>query len=252
MRKVKIMKDKTVWFESPSEDKFGCEINYSNNQSVEFEFNDLSNANLWGADLSNADLRNAGLRYADLRDTNLRYANLRYADLRYANLSNADLRYAGLRYANLSNADLRYADLSNAGLRDVDLSNANLRYANLWGADLWGADLDEKELPRKGIILKENKIAYKKCGNGDIVTLKIPKGSIVFNINNSKCRTNIAKCVAINGKKGKKLKAISKEDKDFIYQVGKTYEIEDFDLTYNVECSTGIHFFWTEQEAKDY
>lgn len=29
-------------------------------------------------------------------------------------------------------------------------------------------------------------------------------------------------------------------------------EVEDFNLMYNVECASGIHFFWTEEEAKEY
>ena len=37
-----------------------------------------------------------------------------------------------------------------------------------------------------------------------------------------------------------------------IYEVGKELEIENFDLMYNVECSTGIHFFRTREEAIDY
>lgn len=32
----------------------------------------------------------------------------------------------------------------------------------------------------------------------------------------------------------------------------KTYEIKDFDLAYNEECSTGIHFFKTRKEAEEY
>ena len=33
---------------------------------------------------------------------------------------------------------------------------------------------------------------------------------------------------------------------------GETVEVKDFDLMYNVECSSGIHFFWTKEEAEDY
>lgn len=29
-------------------------------------------------------------------------------------------------------------------------------------------------------------------------------------------------------------------------------EVEEFNLMYNVECETGIHFFWTKEEAKKY
>ena len=156
------------------------------------------------------------------------------ADLRYANL-----RYADLSNANLSNANLRYADLSNA-----DLSNA----------DLYNANLDEKEKIRKGMLLKEDFHAYKKCQENLIVELVIPKGSIVFSINNSKCRTNRAKVVSITDIEGNVTydEAISQHNDTFIYKVGAELEIEDFDLMYNVECSTGIHFFRTREEAVNY
>ena len=181
---------------------------------------------------------------ANLSNADLRYANLSNADLRYADLSNAKLRYANLYNANLNNAGLRYADLSNADLSNADLSNA----------DLSNADLDEKEKIRKGMLLKEDFHAYKKCKKNLIVELVIPKGSIVFSINNSKCRTNRAKVVSITDIEGTTNynEAISQHNDTFIYKVGAELEIEDFDLIYNVECSTGIHFFRTREEAVNY
>ena len=131
----------------------------------------------------------------------------------------------------------------------ADLRGANLSGANLYGADLSDANLDEKERIRKGICLSHKMVGYKKCRNNVIVKLEIPKGAIVFSINNNKCRTNIAKCVAIEG--GLK-KAISKQDENFIYKVGKTYAITDFNCQYNIECAEGIHFFRTKKEAKEY
>ena len=156
--------------------------------------------------------------------------------------SNAYLRYADLSNADLSNADLRYVNLSNA-----DLYNANLRYANLSNADL-----SETEKIRKGVIIDKPVRVFKKCIKNNIVELELLKGSIVFSINNKKCRTNKAKVISINGKCEKGLKCRSSYNYKFIYEVGKTLEVKDFDLMYNVECSSGIHFFWTKEEAEDY
>ena len=149
------------------------------------------------------------------------------ANLSNANLSNADLRYAYLSNAYLSNADLRYADLSNANLTN-----------------------DEKI--RKGVIIDKPVRVFKKCIKNNIVELELLKGSIVFSINNKKCRTNKVKVISINGKCEKGLKCRSSYNYKFIYEVGKTLEVKDFDLMYNVECSSGIHFFWTKEEAEDY
>ena len=141
-----------------------------------------------------------------------------------------------------------------ANLRGANLSGADLSGANLSGADLYGADLscaniskallDEKEQFRKGVILEKPMRGYKKLSGGSICVLSIPKGAIVFSINGSKCRTNKAKVLSGGG--------ASIFDKGFIYKKGKSYEIEGFDLAYNEECSTGIHFFKTRKEAEEY
>ena len=195
---------------------------------------------------SGADLRWADLRWADLRWANLREADLREADLRWANLSGADLSGADLRWADLSGANLSGADLNGANLSGADLNGADLS-----GADLREADLSDKEKIRKGKIMKKKATVYKKCQN-KIVELELQKGSIVFSINNNKCRTNRAKVISIDGERAKGITIASNYDSDFIYEVGKMIEIEDFDLMYNVECSTGIHFFWAKEEAKKY
>ena len=156
--------------------------------------------------------------------------------------NNADLRYANLSNADLSNANLRNADLFNADLSNADLSNANLS----------NADLSDTEKIRKGVIIDKPVRVFKKCIKDNIVELELLKGSIVFSINNKKCRTNKAKVISINGVCEKGLKCCSSYDRKFIYEVGKTVEVKDFDLMYNVECSSGIHFFWTKEEAEDY
>ena len=125
--------------------------------------------------------------------------------------------------------------------------------AYLEGANLRGANLDEKEKMRLGIIIEKNTIVYKKCRNDDIVELELQKGSVVFSINNKKCRTiNEVKIISINGKKTKGLKTYSIQDSSFEYEVGKKVKPLNPNLIYNVECGGGIHFFWTKKEAIDY
>ena len=38
----------------------------------------------------------------------------------------------------------------------------------------------------------------------------------------------------------------------FKYQVGQTLEVKDYDADIRVECTKGLHFFMTKQEAIDY
>ena len=191
-----------------------------------------------------ADLSNADLSGADLSGVDLSYAYLSGADLSRANLIDADLSHAKLSGAILIGTYLLDADLYGA-----DLSNADLSGADLSGACLTGAILKEEDKPRLGVILDKKIFGYKKCKNNIIIKLEIPKGAVVFGINNKKFRTNIAKCIEISNNKSI---AYSSFDDSFSYEVGKTYKIKDFNMQYNIECGTGIHFFKTLKEAEDY
>ena len=195
-------------------------------------------ANLFFADLSRAYLYNAYLADAILTGANLTRANL----------TRAYLSGAILGHANLTDADLTDANLSYANLRYVDLRYADLTRVDLTGADLTDTILDEKEQCRKGIVLTEPMTGYKKSNEGKIITLEIPIGAKVFSINNYKRRTS--KCKVINMQGKTELSSI--HDTNFKYHVGDEIEIKDFDDRYNVECSTGIHFFLTRKEAKKY
>ena len=229
-------------------DKEGGELANLSNEN-------LRNLNLSGANLYGANLRGDNLYEADLYGANLYGANLSGADLRGANLYGSNLYEADLSGANIYGADLRGANLRGANLYVADLSGADLREANLYGADLRGANLYGANLNEKirlGLILDKPMNGWKKCVGGLIVELLIPKEAIVFSINNGKCRTNKAKVVSIDGDNKKGLKAVSDYDKNFIYEVGKTVEVKDFNLQYNFECGSGIHFFRTKKEAEEY
>ena len=192
-----------------------------------------------------ADLSGADLRYINLSDADLSGANLRGADLRYVNLSDADLSGADLRYINLSDADL-----SGANLRGADP-----RYANLSGANLSGAKYNETtsflalQCPEKGSF-----IAYKKCRDGLIVELEISEDAKRSSATTRKCRASKARVINITNIDNTETfdEAISQHDSSFVYKIGETVEIEDFDMDRWNECSSGIHFFITRQEAVNY
>jgi len=64
-----------------------------------------------------------------------------------------------------------------------------------------------------------------------------------------KCRASKAKVLEISGGI---TEVSSKWDIHFIYKVGETVEVKDFDENRWNECSTGIHFFLTRKEAEEY
>ncbi len=246
----------------------------------------LSEADLRGAYLREANLREAYLRgadmsWADLRGAYLREANLSEADLRGADLSGADLRGAYLREANLSEANmswanLRGANMSWANMSWADMSWADLREAYLRGADLSGASLSEANLRRadlrgaKGtdtVITNESTAffrlqcpeagaytAYKKA-HGLIVELEIPADALRSSATSRKCRASKAKVISITNKDGSAAgveEVESDHDAAFVYRVGETVSVPDFDTDRWNECAAGIHHFITRAEAVQY
>ena len=152
--------------------------------------------------------------------------------------------------ANLSGADLR-----SANLRSANLSGANLSGANLRSADLLNVRYDECTgffalvCPEEGSF-----IGYKKA-NGHIVKLRITEDALRSSATSRKCRCSKAEVLSITTLDGEDdgLTSIpSNYDSDFIYRVGTTVEVEDFETDRWDECAAGIHFFITRQEAVQY
>ena len=212
---------------------------------------DLRDANLWNADLSGADLSCADLNDADLRGANLWYADLRDVNLRIANLWCANLSGANMKSANLSGANLWNADLSGANLSGAYLKGACLWYADLSGTNLWDAKIDFPiACSEKGSF-----IAFKKVKDDYIVELLIPEDARRCSATSNKCRCDKAKVLSItklDGTSDGVDTVYSKYDEAFVYKIGEIVEVKDFDDNRWNECSTGIHFFITRQEAVNY
>ena len=159
--------------------------------------------------------------------------------------------------ADLSRSNLSEADLSEANLYGADLRGANLRGANLRWADLSGADLSEAKNLNFPIACPEEGsfIGFKKCQDGKIVKLEITVDALRCSATGRKCRCSKAKVLSITNVDGTDANvgmAISRYDRNFIYKVGETIEVPNFNTDRWNECSTGIHFFITRQEAVDY
>ena len=147
-------------------------------------------------------------------------ANLSEVDLSGANLINADLSKA-----NLSGADLSEADLSGADLSYI-ITDENTKYFNL-------------RCPVEGSF-----VGYKKCMYDVIVTLKITEDALRSSATGDKCRCSKAEVINIEGAE----EAISWYS-GFIYHKGDIVEVKDFNQNRWIECTSGIHFFMTKEEA---
>ena len=172
---------------------------------------------------------------------------------------NADGKRSDLRGADLRGADLRGADLRGADLRSADLLGADLLGADLKGADLKGADLQGAKnipfLPWTSIVPECGSfVGWKKVG-AYIIKLKILDDAKRSNATGRKCRCSAAEVLEIQNIDG------TKSDIDRIhndsycgadYIVGEIVTPDSFDDDRWNECSHGIHFFITRQEAVEY
>ena len=150
------------------------------------------------------------------------------ADLHGADLSGADLRGADLRGADLRGADLRRADLHGADLHGADLSGADLRRADLHGAKCIDSAKNifyPLSCPEKGEYT-----GFKKA-NQKIVEIMIPADAKRSSATGRKCRASKAVVISITTLDGDPAgnEVCSDHDKDFVYRVGETVEVQNFD-----------------------
>ncbi len=259
---------------------------------VDLSFVNLRNAHLNDVNLNKADLSHADMSCAHLRNVTMYKANLSGADMTCASLGNVYLERAHLYAANLKqamlvttvmpHADLSSADLGGAylhgvDLRSVDMKNVNLSDAHIYDADLYDADLQNadlkgitvfvgatlsnaKNLPPIPMACPESGefIGWKKA-NGCIVKLIIPADAKRLSAIGRKCRCDKAFVCSIRDRNSvvhddPEEGFLVKSDRDhtFIYQVGKTVTVKNFDEDRFCECAPGIHFFMTPEEAMAY
>ena len=168
-----------------------------------------------------------------------------FGSLRLAVVASVKSR-ANLYGANLSGADLSGANLSRADLSLADLSRANLSRANLSSADLSGAKGVEKQPPQTVILPEGDIIGWKKCADSVTVKLLIPSDAKRSNASGRKCRAEYAKVLDVIGAE----KGIS--ERGGVYEKGALVKPDSWDADWKNECSHGIHFFITREEAEAY
>ena len=164
-------------------------------------------------------------------------------------LRGADLSEADLREANLCRADFHGADLRGADLRGANLFEADFRRANLCGADLL-CTVGMLQCPESGAFT-----GFKKLRDGLIAEIEILPDAKRSSATTRKCRCDKAKVIAITLKDGTPFAGeygVSQHDSSFLYKIGDIVSVDNYDNDRWNECSTGIHFFITRQEAVDY
>ena len=204
-----------------------------------------------GADLNGADLNGASLNGANLDGASLYGASLYGASLNGANLNRASLNRANLDGASLYGASLNGASLYGASLNRANLNRANLNRASLYGANLDGASLNRASLENvKGLayqIPQEGELIVWKAVKGGVCKLRVPpEAKRTATPIGRKCRAEWVE-VLDAPEDGRGL-----HDSSVIYRAGEIVRPDKYDPDPRLECTHGIHFFQTKEEAEAY
>lgn len=146
------------------------------------------------------------------------------------------------------------AKLTEANLTEAKLVRANLYEANLTGANLGGAYLTGATLPPFQIVPEVGQFrAFKKVQGNVVLEILIPRSAQrTSTLVGRKCRASKVKVVGVARGTTTETVFRSHHDESFTYTVGKWASVPDYDGDIRVECTRGIHFFLTLDEAKNY
>lgn len=273
---------------------YAAKFNNSKITSTDFKYSMLNTS-----EFKNAVVQSVNFYHSSIVDACFDYAVFREVDFSHTNLTRSYFESITLYDVSFEAANLQEVTIKGKVKLENNIyacaymgegSGADFTHANLCEAEI---ELEHEKLFeqdfRFGAILDKPIRVYKKCPcqvfgskskylHTAIVELEIPKGAIVFSINNYKCRTNVAKVVKIlecvssglidndTETEWKYIDGITNyvfKDCDepyvysyynplFKYKVGETVRVKDFSLIYNEECAKGIHFFRTIKEAVNY
>jgi hypothetical protein len=110
------------------------------------------------------------------------------------------------------------------------------------------------DCPSEGSYIAFKKV-WSKNGRSAIAKLEIPADAKRSSAGGPKCRASKAKVLSIVDKDCPNIyydKAFSQYNVSFIYRVGETVEVKDFDDNRWEECAPGIHHFLDKYNALNY
>lgn len=199
----------------------------SNLDMHNFDFTDAigENINFSNSNLSNSNFTRCRFHHSNFTNTNFQRANLEAADIRYSNFINTDFR----------GTIFKMTFMEKSIHKNVLIDENTLNY--------------KMTCPEKGPF-----VCYKKCYDNLIVQLLVPADARRSSDTSRMCRCDKAKVLNITNfdHTEKFTEARSLCGRDFYYHVGEFV----YEPLYNddrwLQSTYGIHFFMTEDEAKNY
>lgn len=230
------------WLKGDIDGERGCLENKNLNRLNLFGAH-LDKFEFYGCSFDETTFSAASLQNSQLIECEFLRADFRNADFRCATICNCDFRFADLRNGN-------FAGTSIVGIRSI-FQNSNLAGAT----GHYFKKLMPLACPEYGSFIGWKKALYKTLDDHVLVKLQIPEDAKRSSATGRKCRASkaiVLDVCSLSDDSKKYTYAVSEFDLNFVYEVGKTVEVDDFNEDRFFECAPGIHFFITKQEAIDY
>lgn len=233
-------------------------------------------------DLSSLNIENRNLKRAMFYNCNMNEMRISHCDMSCVCFYLSNMERIFFKNCNFLNMVFYESVLRNARFLKCKLVNVNLS-VNLSKVEISDCELENiitdsytsfysLQCPEEGAfigfkkavvfvpnVISENYIVTNMnvwTPQPVIVKLQITEDSLRSSATSRKCRCSKAKVLSISYLDGTECPegtiAYSQYDSDFIYKIGDILEIKNFDENRWEECSTGIHFFITREEAVNY
>lgn len=178
------------------------------------------------------------------------FENGNYYDYRF---NDCNFSYTIFVRCNFSNAGFVGCNFHNARFSNCDFRGAGL-YDDCNFRDALFDNIETNEFTRMGIPMTcpdTGSFIGWKAGRNYIIKLEIPEDAERSSSNSRKCRCSKAKVLEIQSLTDETI--LHDEDMSFrgglIYRVGEMVYPDEWDPNRWNECSHGIHFFLTKEEA---
>ena len=243
--------------------------------NIYFDKVDLTLADFSNSYISNVKFSNSNFFYSNFSFTHIKKIVIEKCNFSYSTFMNSEFQnsniidtiFSSCNFNQLifymscfKNSTLSKTDMTDSRLTESVFYKTSIYHTNFSGSKINNTKFSRinynentaffaQSCPEKGSF-----IGFKKCGKY-IVELQITEDAKRSSATSRKCRCSKAKVLSItnlNGSNSELSKISSNRDSKFIYKIGETVEVKDFDENRWNECSTGIHFFITRDEAVRY
>lgn len=229
-----------------------------------------------GENLSYGENLGIAVEKAIKDNVSLKYADLRGSVFEEAGFEEKNFDYVNLDGAIFYNSEFYGCSFKDSSFKGVTIECSNFSFSNFYGSDMSGITMNDSDLRNSSFIkailsggrFDDTKINSTDFRDSDLTGVWFKTANFIddiyrenktdFNIyfensdriNTAKrnCRASFAEVLDVIGAD----EGLSFYDENIIYKRERVVRADKFDLDWKNDETHGIHFFLTEEEAKNY